>query len=922
MTELSTPDLLASYWGKAAPEMAAVGPNHHTVLGHSLDVAACSFMLVEQNPVLLRQLSTHSGVPADRVAITFAAVCALHDVGKLDTRFQRKAPEIADALRPHSAAVARTKYDHGAQGFVQIEDDESTSEHLLSLLGDGGLLLLRAVCGHHGEFPARAEPDPKAHLPVALRREDERARSCFVDSVIRLFSALGAVLPWATPIDGGLVQRLGGLCAIADWLGSNVDHFPYFTGPLTDLPEYWQAACPRAEAACLDAGLVRATASPRSFSELFPGYSPRDVQILTEKVPVDVPGLVIVEAEMGKGKTEAALSVAARFLEAGLSDGLTVALPTMATSNAMFGRIEDLVPNLFPGAPVQIALAHGRASRNPQMRALVARGLVARDLDAPEATVSCARWLLKKKRILLAQVGVGTIDQALQAALVVRHQFVRMFGLSRNVVVIDEVHAYDAYMEVLLEHLLSWLGALNVPVLLLSATLPSERRAALALAWQGTSLDGGVQDSGFESAVSQPYPLVTIATKSTKTTLSGKAEPGRTIAIEHWAQTDDATNDTAKIAARLVEAAQSGARVVWIRNTVGEAQRAFDAVSTVANGVEHLLFHARFRGCDRSVVEAKVLERFGKSSPVGGRILVATQVVEQSLDLDFDELHTDLAPIDLMFQRAGRLHRHERVRLPGFERPRMVVHTPSDEAVEKLRFGPSKYVYDVGTLWLANRAVRARSTFQFPGDLRLLVEETYHPASRASLFSSIPALRAAEEERHHELEARRIKARRCCIPTTTAEPDGGAMLDDDEDAVQAFTRDGMSATLLPFVWEGGEAREIDSDDSSAWNLEPSQDGAWRLTGDLLDQTLSLPARAQVLGAVEANDDAAWRAWLKRFARFANETGLGNRVVPVPMKRSGDSYKGWLVVAGKKKRVRYSKTAGLQMPRKNDEVEAR
>lgn len=922
MNSLSSPELLASYWGKAAPNMAAVGPNHHTVLGHSLDVAACAFVLVKQNPVLLRQLSTHSGVPADYVAITFAAVCALHDVGKLDTRFQRKAPEVADALRPHSSAVTRTKYDHGAQGFVQIEDDESISVHLLTLLGDGGLLLLRAVCGHHGEFPARAEPDPKTDLPLALRREDERARTLLVESVVELFSPLGAVLPWTAPIDGGLVQRLGGLCAIADWLGSNVDHFPYRSGPLKNLKDYWGTACTRAVSACMESGLVRASVSPRSFSDLFPGYSPRDVQILTEKVPVDVPGLVIVEAEMGKGKTEAALSVAARFLEAGLSDGLTVALPTMATSNAMFGRIKALIPNLFPGAQVQIALAHGRASRNPQMRALIAHGLVARDLDAPEATVSCARWLLKKKRILLAQVGVGTIDQALQAALVVRHQFVRMFGLSRNVIVIDEVHAYDAYMEVLLEHLLSWLGALNVPVLLLSATLPSQRRAALARAWQGIRQSEGELDLGFASAVSQPYPLVTVATKSTTTTLSADAEASRTIAIEHCAQIDDSVNDLARTAGRLVEAARSGARVVWIRNTVGEAQRAFGAVSALAEGVEHLLFHARFRGCDRSNVEAKVLDRFGKSAPVGGRVLVATQVVEQSLDLDFDELHTDLAPIDLMFQRAGRLHRHERVRLPGFEQPRLIVHTPSGAAVEKLRFGPSQYVYDVGTLWIANRTVRSRSTFQFPGDLRLLVEETYHPASRASLFSSIPALRAAEEKRHHELEARRTNARRCCIPTTSAEPDGGRLLDDDDDAVQAFTRDGMSATLLPFVWEHGEARELEGTDPTPWNLDPSEGDAWRLTGDLLDQTLSLPARTQVQGVVEASDDVTWRAWLKQFTRFADETGLGHRVVPVPMKRSGDSYKGWLLISGKRKRVRYSKTLGLQMPRKKDELEAR
>jgi CRISPR-associated endonuclease/helicase Cas3 len=928
--------LLASYWGKADPDLAADGHGHHTVLGHSLDVAACAYVLVEQNPTLRAQLAASSGIARGAVAVTFAAACALHDVGKLDTRFQRKAPPVADALRPHTAAIPRGHYDHGTEGFRLIEDDEAASTLLHRLLGASALPILRAVCGHHGALPTREVPDAsRSKLLGSIRREDSEARRVFQECVVEFFVSCGATLPWPTEVDGSLVQRLAGLCAVADWLGSNVDHFRYSPGPILDLGRYWTRACEIATEACAQAGLLRATSVAVDFGGLFPGYSPRDVQTLTEQVPVDVPALIVVEAEMGKGKTEAALSIAARFLARGIGEGVTVALPTMATSNAMFGRVEEVVPRLFPSQDVQLALAHGRASRDTRFQVLVQRGLRARDLDNPEASVTCARWLLNKKRILLAQVGVGTIDQALQAALVVRHQFVRMFGLSRNVVIVDEVHAYDAYMEVLLEHLLGWLGALGVPVILLSATLPSERRAALARAWRGAetptdSADGSepIPADDLETARMRPYPLVTVTTRAGTTARStGKDPSSRRLRLERASNAEDDATHVAAVAARLLAAARAGARVVWIRNTVREAQRAFRAVSACAGEVEHTLFHARFRGRDRRRIEESVLERFGKGAPQGGRVLIATQVVEQSLDLDFDELHTDLAPIDLLFQRAGRLHRHDRERAPGFESPRLVVHVPSDADIAALRFGPSRFVYDAGTLWIAARALRSRDALDLPADIRPLVEESYHPASRAELLQlGGEKLVAAEVRREGELEAKRTKAKQCCIPPTTADPDGEAALDDDDDAVQAFTRDGMSATLLPFWWNEEGARALDSEDGSpVWLLDAARGDAWRLASELLDQTLSLPARAEVEGVVASADGLGWDAWRKRFVGFAEESGLGRRVVPLPMRRDGekaDRYKGWLRMGGKRRRVLYSPTLGLLMLSEQDEEHAR
>ena len=295
--------LLASYWGKADPQVASPGREHHTVLGHSLDVAACAFVLIDRHSTLRAQFAAAAGIPADSVALTIAAFCALHDVGKLDTRFQRKAPVVADVLRPHTGGIPGGNDDHGTEGFRQIEDDPIASEHLHALFGPNALPILRAVCGHHGALPLRDEPDSsRSNLRGSIRREDVDARRLLLDCVVEFFVSLGAALPWTSEVDGALVQRLGGLCAVADWLGSNVDHFAYAPGPILDLDDYWARTCQRAVEACGRAGLLRATPARVEFGELFPGYSPRDVQTITEGIRFDDPALVIVEAEMERAR--------------------------------------------------------------------------------------------------------------------------------------------------------------------------------------------------------------------------------------------------------------------------------------------------------------------------------------------------------------------------------------------------------------------------------------------------------------------------------------------------------------------------------------------------------------------------------------------------------------------------------------------
>jgi CRISPR-associated endonuclease/helicase Cas3 len=917
--------LLSTYWGKESRAVPG-GPSHHTVLGHCLDVAACAFLLVERHPSLRRALARIAGLDEPATAPTWAFLCALHDVGKFDTRFQRKARRVADILRPSSRGIEERTFDHGSEGFLLLFDEEKDDlgSWLEARLGPSARVAMRAVCGHHGEFPGDVEPSPGTAIRPSLRAEDRRSRKLFLESVLDFAILQGGRLPLTVSHEGVFSQRLAGLCALSDWLGSDTEFFPYHEGPV-ELDSYWRGAISRAERACTAVGLLRAGANNSSFATLFPGFKPRDVQTLTERLLIDEPALVIIEAQMGKGKTEAALATAGRFLAAGLADGLTVALPTMATSNAMLERVEEVASRMFAD-DVQLALAHGRASRQPRFLELLRRPVRSADTDATEATVMCARWFAHRKRVLLAQVGVGTVDQALQAALIVKHQFVRMFGLARNVVVIDEVHAYDAYMEVLLERLLGWLGAMGTPVVLLSATLPSARRETLLRAWRGCTDDLAEPSDSFEEARARAYPLVTVGTAhrvTTHTLATELQEERRILRVEVTAHNE--AERVAIVAQRLVDAARAGARIVWIRNTVREAQQAFRAVAHADPSVPRNLFHARFRGCDRARVEQDVLRDFGKAGAFGGRVLVATQVVEQSLDLDFDELHTDLAPVDLVLQRAGRLHRHVRARPAGFELPRVVVHIPSREDVDALRFGPSKYVYDSGTLWLTSRALSGRSSLELPTDIRPLVEECYHPASRGVLLAEGGVeLVDAERLREGTLVERRVKAKRCCIAPAAMAPEGEPAMDDDDDEyVQAFTRDGRSATILPFWWDGEAARDLDAiSKTPAWDLDPNAPAAWSLVERILDQTLTLPARGDVTATAPVGDLAAYQNWLERFRRFAAARGLSKRLVPVPLRREASGHKGTLYAGGRRRRIHYDRTYGLLMPSEQEEREQR
>ncbi len=441
-----------------------------------------------------------------------------------------------------------------------------------------------------------------------------------------------------------LAWRLAGLTTLADWVGSQQSWFPYATAAaVADIASYWHDhALPQAAHAVQQAGLAPVPPSKwRGLRGLFPSIEKSSpVQAWAEQVALPGgPVLAVIEDVTGSGKTEAAVTLAHRLIADGRAQGIFVALPTMATANAMFGRLSGAYRGLFDaGADPSLALAHGCADLDPRFRAAMDAGAPAQPRHSPSdpadetAEAHCAAWLAEdRRRALLAQVGVGTLDQALLAALPVRHAPLRLWGLAGKVLVIDEAHAFDAYMQREMVALLRFQAALGGSAILLSATLPKALRATLV----GAFREG--LGAGPATLVETGYPLATLvgAEAVSETPCDVRTGLARRVAVTRL-------DDDGAAIERIVAAEQAGAAVAWVRNTVDDAIAA--AAALRARGVDALLFHARFAMADRLRIEAEVMRRFGHADTSDrAGVLVATQVIEQSLDLDFDLLCTDLA---------------------------------------------------------------------------------------------------------------------------------------------------------------------------------------------------------------------------------------------------------------------------------------
>ncbi len=808
----------------------------HPVLCHLLDVAAVTLALWDK----VLPIEVHKRFAAClRVSISAARLwtaflVALHDIGKLAPAFQFKLD--ARTLYEDRTSLLYRLYQqqheknslHTYEAYHQwittitlpailtserFGIEESFAKRIADILG-----------GHHGEFPhgknfndLSNEKNHRFKLCVGEGIWDE-SRHAHAAEVARL---IGVDVLQEKPRDiesdfaphgeeiytarNAFAMLFAGFTTVADWVGSNASFFKLAAKvggmfPQTSDEYFNKTAQAKAQEVLDQLGWLANRKSParqQSFAKLFAylahdneEVTPNSLQLTVEnhldKIARE-PALVIVEAAMGKGKSETAMMIADRLnvrtieqSETGSErvSGCYFALPTQATSNQMFGRVKDFLTHRF-GEEIQPQLLHGHASIAAELKTRDQRYEVSDNQDeqlehenkgnAEEARTVAEEWFTHRKRGLLAPYGVGTIDQILLAALETRHFFVRLYGLAHKTVIIDEVHAYDAYMTELLERLLEWLAALRSSVVLLSATLPAEKRLKLMNAYRR----GCGEENDKNELPDCAYPRVTWThgAEIHPIPVPIEKEDEKVLRVE-WTDGDVPEEGEAfPLGELLLERLRHGGCAAVICNTVDRAQQMYSRLRdeferAKQNGEPHpklYLLHARFLFEDRDLLVKKMLRRFSKprSKVEFGKdfnlkmkrprraVLVATQIIEQSLDLDFDLMVSDFAPLDLLLQRAGRIHRHREndAKRYNLTSPTLLLCRPEVDAerVPQLADG-SHIVYSEHILlrsWLALPYVMranhdAHFEINFPRGIEEYVEKVYRGAgNEEELFPEV-----------------------------------------------------------------------------------------------------------------------------------------------------------------------------------------
>ncbi len=789
---------------------------YHPLLCHMLDVAAVAGLVWDHHLTasLRTRLASALGVPDARTCVLYVA--GAHDIGKASPGFQEKKPQLCKSM-PLSFSGNDLNRPHGFISACALRDSSALPS----------ILLGQVTGGHHGVFPRAV--DGRMGRDSLGGKDWTRARQ----ELLTLFASvvgfdLNRVSQYGPEIsDPFIVPVLGGFISVVDWIGSNQDFFPCIAecGKAVEIvvADYWRYAQKQAREALDKLGWLPEVdfAQETSFGSIFP-FAANDLQKTASELALKEtsPYLMIVEAPMGQGKTEAAFYAADLAMCRGFARGLYVAMPTQATGNAMFKRVlEDYLQRRGHKGKLNLQLVHGNALlaqmanvQEGEISAYSPQSIATEEDDGTD--VEAQSWFTAKKRPLLAPFGVGTIDQSLLSVLQTKHWFVRLFGLAGKVVIFDEVHAYDAYMSTILERLLQWLAELDCTVILLSATLPEDRRKALAKAY-----------SGRDDANYHRYPRITLAKprhypdgRAQETPVCVEIPMGKARSVNlQFAKTD-----VESLAETLARRLAHGGCAAVICNTVDRSIEVYKHLRDTLADTECLLFHARTLQMWRRQREEEVLRKFGKhyrQDRPHHAVLVATQVIEQSLDLDFDLIVSDVAPIDLLLQRLGRLHRHSRQRPQGLETPEFII--PCDPEVTgdpPESFGKSnEFVYERYILLRTWLALRGLGKIVVPTEIETLIEAVYGEQPPCAEKGWREALKEAKEE----MEFDRAESEKTACGLLVSEPkdpcdlieDFNDRLADDEDpdvhrSVRAATREGDPSitvvTLPPGKLSGGE----------------------------------------------------------------------------------------------------------------------
>lgn len=768
----------------------------HRLIYHLVDVgqvAGVFWQAVLPAP-FKTQMAAWLGLSIEEAGRLLIFLAAIHDLGKASPAFQIKLPYAPPELRPEGFTIPEkiekpTRHEVITAWAIQ---EEKLLEAEIGLSEFWAQRIAQALSGHHGVWQPyqTINSTPDAERGGA---EWAAARHGLVRELKALFNP-PVCNPQLKPVEqNALLTLLSGFVSVVDWLGSDEDIFAYYE-ELMPLDVYVHKTEQKAWEGLRQKAWLSELPAPEDFdfTALFELPAPSAIQqrVIELTRTVTTPALVIIESPTGSGKTEAALSLYALWTQAVEHPGLYMAMPTTATSDQMHDRITKFL-SWRHQTEVKPLLVHSRA--------LLREADVHKDAETAEDDERAEQqsWFLPRKKSLLAAFGVGTVDQTFLSVLQTRHFFVRLFGLSNKVVIFDEVHAYDAYMSEIFCRLLMWLRYLGTSVILLSATLPDAMRRRFVEAYTG------VEDTSAPVA----YPRLTIATPA-----QTQVEPLPAPEARPPLELTCIARDLDTIIQQVRDALQSEGCVAVICNTVRRAQQVYLALQEVNATAPFcpeetlILFHARTKQTWRDETQTTVLRALSKEARQSAArpprmVVVATQVVEQSLDLDFDVMLTDLAPLDLLVQRAGRLQRH-----PPHERAhpyRLLITMPKMKG-EVPAFARTDFPYEPLFLFRTWAVLRDRVALTLTEDAPRLIEQVYGDEALPGLT---PALLKAMDEAQHDWEAERAAAVRSAGKQLVVEPHKPTLLakvnleleDDNPDAsraLQVMTRRGAPGLTL------------------------------------------------------------------------------------------------------------------------------
>jgi CRISPR-associated endonuclease/helicase Cas3 len=683
------------FWAKTTVD----GNPGISVCDHMMIVGCVARCIAETLPGIIARFHLQSSV--------VGVLAALHDLGKISPGFQRKCKiwlkeNSLETIARNGCWDTAMESDHGKVSHASIQAflveagiDRKTAKFVSAVLG-----------AHHGRLTPpndRGYRPPKLISDAVSKVDWDTERMINAQEILNRFTDNN--ISFSLSDDSPALWWIAGLTSVADWIGSDERFFSperRTVGGNVDL-----LARKALEAIGLIPPVINKTFS---FESLF-GFFPNDMQEKALAV-ITGPGVYVIEAPMGMGKTEAALGAAYHLMVSGKANGIYFALPTQATSNRIHLRMNEFMQRISPDAPAS-RLIHSNSWLMQTVPELSPTATVTHGSATDDARTG-RDWFSSAKRALIAPFGVGTVDQALLGVVAAKHFFVRHFALAGKVVILDEIHSYDFYTGTLIDKLITTLEGLGCTVIVLSATLTGKRRGQMISCPEDTAEE-----------TERHYPLITGRKEGQPLEPVAATPPeSRNVKVE-FISSEYAAEEAIKLA-------RKGGAVLWICNTVGAAQKQYRSFKELEFPIG--LLHSRFPFWQREKLESEWMGRFGKDGSTRcGSILVSTQVVEQSVDLDADLLISELAPTDMLLQRIGRLWRHQRKQRP-VDDPRLCIieeaksledfRSIAPQAIKK-ELGSKAFVYDPFILLRTLEVWRKQQDVNIPEQIRSLIEATY-----------------------------------------------------------------------------------------------------------------------------------------------------------------------------------------------------